>query len=791
MKKTNFLFGLSLFGLALTACGGGTQPSEHTHQWRNPTYQWANDYSSCTARRECELDSSHVESETASSTYVDTVQPTTTSDGERVYTVTFSKEYFETQTKTVVVPAIGHEHTFSDEWEYDETHHWHPSTCGHDVKGGYAEHQFDVVTEDGVTTYSCECGYHYTVGGNKFLEYEDNPEFVEKFPELNAALKELLNHKNFTMEHNKVYPEGTYYYNQHSENPLIVFVTGTLSSFAKFDHKDYEAGVSFSGELFLSLEQVLSRYSVASWEELLQNPEKCNILRSNIIESLSSAGEILSLATSIDLNNAVISEGKVVLMKNGNLIAGELYDTANEQYYYKTSNGSQSNNQYIVPDNWSFQTIDVKYSVLEQLNLYASRATIGTGEHEFKYDEATHSYNREYWGSGASRFDLRYICPIVVENSAVVSFNGLTIKDIGSTVLTIDRATPVCSHSHGTHEFWFNDDFHADYCDDCGKAIRKHSHSANNEHMFCVECGNFKNGLYDNGFEIYHPEYEKLLNNRKIYVNPDTGKKYMYEYAGTAVGVQIITGKDGKKYQYFSSAPSDGQIEEVTFKTNDTIESARIENSCFYFVKYNVIKSTYDMSYLALADENIPEEIYEDTEYLKAHYFNVTKELNKAETVDTVYSFPSCYHDELNANSEFTVISATQALKENNYLYLEFKYYGVMYDVNSFTFVKVACPHCRISLYAAYNESTPSYIVDTFGARNSSQKVGVTYTWNDNNTECVGKFILITQHGYDDPMQTIIATESAVVVNDTEESTITATFTNPLFKTQTQHYYGN
>ncbi len=45
------------------------------------------------------------------------------------------------------------EHTFSKEWTYDTTHHWHEATCEHtDLVSGKAEHTF----EDGVCT---TCGY--------------------------------------------------------------------------------------------------------------------------------------------------------------------------------------------------------------------------------------------------------------------------------------------------------------------------------------------------------------------------------------------------------------------------------------------------------------------------------------------------------------------------------------------------------------------------------------------------------------------------------------------------------
>ena len=70
-------------------------------------------------------------------------------------------------TKEEVVPILGHTHTFSDELSYDETHHWYPSTCGHDVVDSKAEHTWDEgritasATEeaDGVKLFTCTaCG---------------------------------------------------------------------------------------------------------------------------------------------------------------------------------------------------------------------------------------------------------------------------------------------------------------------------------------------------------------------------------------------------------------------------------------------------------------------------------------------------------------------------------------------------------------------------------------------------------------------------------------------------------
>ena len=62
-----------------------------------------------------------------------TKEPTCTEKGEKTYTCTVCDK-----TKKEEVAASSH--TFSDEWESDETYHWHPSTCGHDIVSGKAEH---------------------------------------------------------------------------------------------------------------------------------------------------------------------------------------------------------------------------------------------------------------------------------------------------------------------------------------------------------------------------------------------------------------------------------------------------------------------------------------------------------------------------------------------------------------------------------------------------------------------------------------------------------------------------
>ena len=42
----------------------------------------------------------------------------------------------------VYLYAKWHEHTYSEDWTSDATHHWHAATCGHDVTDSKAEHSF-------------------------------------------------------------------------------------------------------------------------------------------------------------------------------------------------------------------------------------------------------------------------------------------------------------------------------------------------------------------------------------------------------------------------------------------------------------------------------------------------------------------------------------------------------------------------------------------------------------------------------------------------------------------------
>ena len=79
------------------------------HNYGAPTYEWADDGSTCTATAVCLRDETHVATEDATITSEETVAPTCEEEGTTTYTAVFENEPFTTQTKDVVdIPANGH-----------------------------------------------------------------------------------------------------------------------------------------------------------------------------------------------------------------------------------------------------------------------------------------------------------------------------------------------------------------------------------------------------------------------------------------------------------------------------------------------------------------------------------------------------------------------------------------------------------------------------------------------------------------------------------------------------------
>ena len=100
------------------------------HDYGEPEYVWANDYSTCTATRVCANDTSHVESEVATSLYEVVTEPTTSEPGLGRYTATFDNLAFETQTHEIELEPIA-------ELQYEILNDWEDSHSGTDMTATY------------------------------------------------------------------------------------------------------------------------------------------------------------------------------------------------------------------------------------------------------------------------------------------------------------------------------------------------------------------------------------------------------------------------------------------------------------------------------------------------------------------------------------------------------------------------------------------------------------------------------------------------------------------------------
>ena len=79
------------------------------HDWGAAEYTWSEDNGSVTATRVCTRNADHKETETISSVMNVTTPAGCTADGTATYTAQFTNPAFAAQTKTVEIPALGHE----------------------------------------------------------------------------------------------------------------------------------------------------------------------------------------------------------------------------------------------------------------------------------------------------------------------------------------------------------------------------------------------------------------------------------------------------------------------------------------------------------------------------------------------------------------------------------------------------------------------------------------------------------------------------------------------------------
>ena len=128
-------------------------------------YTWSNDYGTCTAKRVCQNDTGHVETENATKITENIIKAATCEGvGKKTYTASFAS-FGPSESGVVAIPATGHK--CNDTWEHNETQHWKVcETCKENVNA--ANHTDE--NSDGM----CDvCGYvttpdTYTVSGTVY-----------------------------------------------------------------------------------------------------------------------------------------------------------------------------------------------------------------------------------------------------------------------------------------------------------------------------------------------------------------------------------------------------------------------------------------------------------------------------------------------------------------------------------------------------------------------------------------------------------------------------------------------
>ena len=205
-----------------------------------------------------------------------------------------------------------HEHTFEDAWSYDDTYHWHASTCGHDVVDAKEGHSFDeeIVYADfehgGYTRHFCiECGYEYKDNQTdplddskaELLSYGDNFDFDGQTLSLTCAstqtsygllfevieVSEYAEYKFLDFSENEI--EESYSDINEGDNYFYLKITSgngeTVNIYDVIIHRNYRLDVYFDydggtpssaehinveeGEIMSVPEVVKTGYEIGSW----------------------------------------------------------------------------------------------------------------------------------------------------------------------------------------------------------------------------------------------------------------------------------------------------------------------------------------------------------------------------------------------------------------------------------------------------------------------------------------------------------------------------------------------
>ena len=161
-------------GLSVVACSNSSNENVHTHEFLEVVVE-----PTCTEQgftiftcKNCDYTYKDKYVAATGHSLKDTViQPTCTEQG---YTLHECKNCDYSYKDQYTDPKG---HTFSNNWTTSDTHHWHASTCGHNVTSGYELHDFETEVIE-----PTRLSYGYTIYTCKVCEYTKQDDFVDPLP---------------------------------------------------------------------------------------------------------------------------------------------------------------------------------------------------------------------------------------------------------------------------------------------------------------------------------------------------------------------------------------------------------------------------------------------------------------------------------------------------------------------------------------------------------------------------------------------------------------------------------
>lgn len=232
------------------------------------------------------------------------VYPTHTSSGTKEYTCSVCKRQ-----RIESIPALIGSHTFSAEWTYDETNHWHIATCGHNEKKDYAQHSFNGST--------CSvCGYVklFSLDVNGYLRVNDSskikgdiiiPSIIDGKPVEgigNNAFNSCVNLKSITLPNTvTTIQTGAF---QNCSQLISIIIPSTVEEIGSFAFEGCTKLVSITIPLTVNVIKESTFKNCSNLKELTI-PSSVKTIESNAFENCSSLASIIIPQTVISIGQGV------------------------------------------------------------------------------------------------------------------------------------------------------------------------------------------------------------------------------------------------------------------------------------------------------------------------------------------------------------------------------------------------------------------------------------------------------------------------------------------------------